>query len=71
MKTGVNTGTILYVRHRAKPPRGKNCTKCKKWFKGYCKEFNLRITDNTNAKVCSKYEEKGHQKKTYKRKNKK
>ncbi|MBY6816436.1 hypothetical protein HYH38_08445 [Clostridium botulinum] len=28
-------------------------------FKGYCKEFGIRITDNTNAKICSKYNESG------------
>lgn len=60
--TGVNTSTIIYVRHRAKPPRGKNCSKCKSWNKGYCNEFKIRITDNTNAKICSKYNESGKSK---------
>lgn len=71
MKTGVNTSTIIYVRRRAEPPKGNNCTKCKKWYKGYCKEFKIRISDNTNAKVCSKYDEKKQYKRKYKPKSKK
>lgn len=45
------------MRNRAKPPKGKNCSKCSKLFKGYCNEFKIRITDNINAKICSKYSE--------------
>ena len=71
MKTGVNTSTIIYVRRRAEQPRGKNCTKCESWYKGYCKEFKIRITDNTNAKVCSKYNEKKQYKRKYKPKSNK
>lgn len=74
MGTGVNTSTIIYVRNREKPPKGKNCSKCTKMFKGYCKEFSIRITDNTNAKICSKYNEnskyKGKQKNVKSKKSK-
>lgn len=66
MKTGVATNTIIYTRQLSS--KTKSCRNCKNYRNGLCKEFNIRITDTSNAKVCSKLKMK--QSKNTKRKPK-
>lgn len=67
MKTGVNTSIIIYLNQKNKP-RGKNCIKCSHWSSGFCRAFQIKITDKTNAKVCRKYSEKKKHKNTNRKK---
>lgn len=52
MKTGIATNTIIYTRKLN--PKTKNCRNCKYFKDGFCNEFKIKITDKTNAKICSR-----------------
>lgn len=66
MKIGVATNTIIYTRKISY--KKKDCRNCKNYRNGLCREFNIRIPDTSNAKICSKIKMK--QNKNIKKKQK-
>lgn len=52
MKTGTATNKIIYTRKLN--PKTKNCRNCKYFKDNFYNAFEIRITDKTNAKICSR-----------------